>query len=52
MYPGAFTEHTEDLQEGHVLNVYRVWAEVILYETWNFWLFMTYTESGCLLTAP
>lgn len=41
MYPGAFTEYTEDLQEGHMLSVYRVWAEVTLYETQNFWLFMT-----------
>lgn len=47
-----FTEYTEHLQEGHVLSVYRVWAEVILYQTQNFWLFMTYTEAGYLLTVP
>ena len=51
-YPGAFTEHTEDLQEGHVLSVYGVWAEVIRYETQHFWLFMIYTEAGYLLTLP
>ena len=51
-YPGAFTEHTEDLQEGHVLSVYGVWAEVIHYETQHFWLFIIYTEAGYLLTLP
>lgn len=51
MYPGSFTEYTEDLQEGHVLSVYRVWAEVILYETQNFWLCMIHTEAGYLLTV-
>lgn len=28
MYLGTFAEYTEDLQEEHVLSVYRVWAEL------------------------
>lgn len=32
---GAFTEYTEDLQEGRVLCIYRVWAEATLHGTQN-----------------
>lgn len=48
MYPEAFAKDVEDLQEGHVP---RVWAEVMLHETQNFWLFMIYKEARYLLTV-